>query len=147
MAISMKHFLPLGVAALLVSCAPPGRGLLTANPPKPAAATIAVTQDQTGRVPLVTIPAGTSPADYLSALTGAVRDAAARKPDVAFDVVATVPQTGTPLTQITAAKALTPQAVEVGQAMQGAGVPQANVTLGALVAAGAPGEQIRVYVR
>ncbi|MCB8879075.1 hypothetical protein ACELLULO517_02430 [Acidisoma cellulosilytica] len=144
----MKSFLALGAAALLVvSCAPPGRGLLAAKPPKPNAATIAVTQDQTGLVPLVTIPAGTSAADYLSVLTGAVQDAESRKPDVAFDVVSTVPQTGTPLTQITDAKALTPQAAEVASAVQGAGVPASRVTLGALVAAGAPGEQIRVYVR
>ena len=144
----MKAILSLGAVALLVvSCAPPGRGFLAANPPKPSPVTIAVTEDQTGRVPLVTIPADTSAAEYLSVLTGAVRDAESRKPDVAFDVVATVPQKGTPLTQITAAKALTPQAQEVAQAVQGAGVPSDRVALGALVAAGAPGEQIRVYVR
>ncbi|MCB8873935.1 hypothetical protein [Acidisoma silvae] len=144
----MKSYLALGAAALLVvSCAPPGRGLLAAKPPKPSAATIAVTQDQTGLLPLVTIPAGTSAADYLSALTGAVRDAEAVKPDVAFDIVSTVPQTGTPLTQITAAKALTAQAAEVADTVQGAGVPSSRVTLGALVSADAPAEQIRVYVR
>lgn len=144
----MKSLLALGAAAVvLASCAPPGRNFLAAKPPRPSVATVDLTEAQFGRVPLVTIPAGTSAADYLSALTGAVQDAEARKADVAFDIVSTVPQTGTPLAQITAAKALTPQAVEVGGAVQGAGVPASRVTLGAMVAAGAPGEQIRVYVR
>ena len=144
----VKGFLALGWAGLvLVACAPPGRNVLSPTPQRPSIATVDLAHAESGRVPLVTIPAGTAPADYLSVLAGAVRDAEARKPDVAFDIVSTVPQIGTPLAQITEAKALTPQTAEVGGAVQAAGAPPPRVTLGAMIAAGAPGEQIRVYVR
>jgi len=144
----MKHILGLGLIALgLAGCAVPGRGLLGPSPLPPAATTVDTTKAEFGRVPLVTIAAGSATADYLSALTGAVQAAEARKPDVVFDVVSTVPQTATPLDQITAAKALTPQASAVAQTIMGAGVPASRVTLGALVLPGIGGEQIRVYVR
>jgi hypothetical protein len=144
----MKQTLTLGLIALgLVGCTLPGRGLLGPHPQPPTAATVDVTKAEFGRVPLVTIAAGSTEADYLSALTGAVQAAQARKPDVIFDVVSTVPQTATPLDQITAARALTPQASAVAQTIMGAGVPASRVTLGAMVLAGIVGEQIRVYVR
>jgi hypothetical protein len=120
---------------------------VTPTPHKPSVTTVDLTRAEFGRVPLVTIPAGTAPAEYLSPLTGAVRDAEARKPDVAFDVVSVVPQIGTPLTQITEAKALTPEASEVAQAVAGSGVPAGRITLGAMVVPAIAGQEIRVYVR
>lgn len=145
----VKHSLALGLLAslALTSCAPPGQGLFEPAAKLPAAATVATNEAAFGRVPLVTIAAGSTPADYLSALGGAVRAAEARKPEVAFDVVSVVPQAGTPLSQITAAKALTPQAEEVARSIKSAGVPESRVTLGAQILPGIPGEQIRVYVR
>lgn len=144
----MKQTLALALIALgLAGCTLPGRGLLGPSPLPPSAATLDTSKAEFGRVPLVTIAAASTEADYLSALTGAVQAAEARKPDVIFDVVATVPQTGTPLDQITAAKALTPQASAVARTIMGAGVPAARVTLGAMVLPGIAGGQIRVYVR
>lgn len=144
----MKPGLALGLLALaLAGCAPPGRGLLGPAPQRPAVATVDMTTAAFGRVPLVTITAASGTADYLSALTGAVRAAEAQKPDVVFDVVTAVPQMGTPLAQITAARALTPQATEVAQAIMGAGVPASRVTLGARILPGLPGDELRVYVR
>ena len=69
------------------------------------------------------------------------------KPDVAFDVLSAVPQTGTPWRQITRAKALTPNAAEVATAIMGDGVPTERITLGALVVPGIAGNEVRVYVR
>jgi hypothetical protein len=144
----MKQTLTLGLIALgLAGCTLPGRGLLRPSPLPPSAATLDMTKTEFDRVPLVTIAAGSTAADYLSALTGAVQAAEARKSDVVFDVISTVPQTATPLTQMTAARALTPQASAVAQTIMGTGVPASRVTLGALVLAGIAGEQIRVYVR
>jgi hypothetical protein len=145
----MKSFVVLSAAGLLLAaCAPPGRGLLLGpSPQRPTVTTVDLTEAQFGRVPLVTIAAGTAAADYLSALNGAVQAAEARKADVAFDVVSVVPQKGTPLDQITEAKALTPAATEVGEAVQGDGVPPSRVSLGAMIVPGIEGEEIRVYVR
>ena len=64
-----------------------------------------------------------------------------------FDVVAAVPQQGTPLDQITAAKRLTPQAEEVARAIHKDGVPEGRITLGAAIEAGITSEETRVYVR
>jgi hypothetical protein len=102
---------------------------------------------QSGRVPLVTIAAAAGPEDYVSALAGAVQAAEDRKPDVVFDVLSAVPQKGTPVHQITLAKALTPNAAEVASAIMGDGVPTARITLGAVVVPGIPEAQLRVYVR
>lgn len=133
--------------ALLAACTVPGQGLLGPTPHAPAAATVQVTEAQAGRVPLVTIAASAGPQDYLSALAGAVQAAEARKPGVIFDVVAAVPQSGTPLDQITAAKGVTPSAAEVASAIKGDGVPVERITLGAVVVSGIPVNEVRVYVR
>ncbi|GAB0118317.1 hypothetical protein Acid7E03_23890 [Acidisoma sp. 7E03] len=144
----MKHSWVLGPLVLgLAGCTLPGRGLVGPQPHGPGAVTVATAEAAFARVPLVTIPAGTTPADYLSALSGAVQAAEARKPDVIFDVVAAVPQTGTPLGQITAAKALAPEAETVARSVTGDGVPDSRVTLGAQILPNLPGAQIRVYVR
>ncbi len=132
---------------LLAGCALPGQGLLSPVPQRPTLAQVEGMEAQSGRVPLVTIAASAGPADYLSALSGAVQAAEARKPDVVFDVLSAVPQSGTPLHQIDAAKALTPDAAEVASAILGDGVPADRVTLGAVVVPGIPENEVRVYVR
>jgi hypothetical protein len=139
----------LGTAAsfLLAGCTVPGRGLVGSAPQRPSATTVQVTEAQSARVPLVTIAAAAGPADYESALAGAVRAAEALKPDVIFDVLSTVPQQGTPLHQITQARGLTPDTAEVATALMGDGVPAGRITLGALVVPGLPANEVRVYVR
>jgi hypothetical protein len=134
-------------SSLLAGCTVPGRGLLASAPQHPSDATVQMTAAQTGRVPLVTIAATAGPADYISALAGAVQAAEARKPDVIFDVMSAVPQLGTPLHQITEARGLTPDAAEVATAIMGDGVPVARITLGAVVVPGIGAKEVRVYVR
>ena len=73
--------------------------------------------------------------------------ARALKPDVVFDVLSAVPQQGTPLRQITAARGLTSDAAEVATAIMGDGVPSERITLGAVVLPGISMNEVRVYVR
>jgi hypothetical protein len=135
------------VSCLLAGCGVPGRGLVASAPQRPNVATVRMTEAQSGRVPLVTIGADAGPADYLSALAGAVQAAEARKPDVVFDVLSAVSRTGTPLHQMTEAQEVTPNAAEVATAIMGDGVPTARITLGAVVVPGIAGNEVRVYVR
>jgi len=135
------------VACLLAGCTVPDGRLLAPAPQQPNLATVQLTEAQSGRVPLVTIAAAAGPADYVSALAGAVQAARALKPDVIFDVLSAVPQEGTPLHQITEARGLTPDAAEVATAIMGDGVPPARITLGAVVVPGIPTNEVRVYVR
>ena len=58
-----------------------------------------------------------------------------------------MPQRGTPLHQITEARGVTPDAVEVATAIIGDGVPPERITLGAEVLPGIPANEVRVYVR
>jgi hypothetical protein len=146
----MMRWRLVGVAAgafALAGCTVPGRGLVASAPQRPSASTVQVTEAQSGRVPLVTIAAATLPADYTSALVGAVQAARALKPDVIFDVLSAVPQQGTPLRQIAEARGLTPDAAEVATAIMGDGVPSARITLGAVVLPGISAKEVRVYVR
>jgi hypothetical protein len=144
-----RRSMALGVvlSCLLAGCTVPGRGLVAPAPQRPSVATVQMTEAQTGRVPLVTIAAASGPADYVSALAGAVQAAQALKPDVIFDVLSTVPQRGTPLHQITEARGLTPDAAEVATAILGDGVPPERITLGAVVVPGIAANEVRVYVR
>lgn len=132
---------------LLAGCTLPGGGILGPKPQTPTVATVQGVEAHAGRVPLVTIAASAGPQDYVSALAGAVQAAEARKPDVMFDVFSAVPQRGTPLTQMTAAKGLTPTAAEVANAIMGDGVPPERITLGAVIIPGIPTDEVRVYVR
>jgi hypothetical protein len=145
------RFRLVGLAAAgafaLTGCSVPGRGLVASAPQRPSASTVQVTEAQSGRVPLVTIAAAAEPADYVSALAGAVQAARALKPDVVFDVLSAVPQQGTPLRQIAEARGLTPDAAEVATAIMGDGVPSARITLGAVVLPGISAKEVRVYVR
>jgi hypothetical protein len=136
----------LGLGAL-AGCAIPGRGTLGPAPQAPQAAALAQAHAEYGRVAYVTIPAHTQPMAYRGPLASAIQAAEARKPDVIFDVVAAVPQVGTPLDQITAAKRLGPDAEEVARSIRQDGVPEARITLGAAIQAGIKGEEIRIYVR
>jgi hypothetical protein len=147
----MMRFRAVGAAAaaafVVTGCTVPGRGLVAASPQRPSVATVQITEAQSGRVPLVTIAAAAGPAEYVSALAGAVQAARALKPDVIFDVLSAVPQQGTPLHQIAAARGLTPDAAEVATAIMGDGVPVERITLGAVVLPGIPADEVRVYVR
>ena len=137
----------LSALCLLAGCTLPGRGLVSSAPQHPDVATVQMTGAQNGRVPLVTIAAAAGPADYLSALAGAVHAAQAAKPNVVFDVLSAVPQQGTPLHQINQARGLTPAAAEVATAIMGDGVPPDRIALGAVVVPGIPANEVRVYVR
>ena len=76
-----------------------------------------------------------------------MRAAEAAKPDVVFDVLSAVPQSGTPLHQIAVARGLTPDAAEVARAIAEDGVPARRITLGAAVVPDIPENEVRVYVR
>ena len=132
---------------LLAGCTVPGAGLVASAPQRPDVATVQMTEAQSGRVPLVTIAAAAGPADYVSALAGAVQAARALKPDVVFDVLSAVPKQGTPLHQITEARGLTPDTVEVATSIMSDGVPSERITLGAVVVPDLPANEVRVYVR
>jgi hypothetical protein len=132
---------------LLAGCTVPDSRLVAQAPQSPSIATVQMVEAQSGRVPLVTIAAAAGPADYVSALAGAVEAARAAKPDVVFDVLSAVPQAGTPLHQITEARGVTPDAAEVATAIMGDGVPPGRITLGAVVVPGIGENQVRVYVR
>jgi hypothetical protein len=134
-------------AGLLAGCTVPDARLVASAPRRPDVATVQMTEAQSGRVPLVTIAAAAGPEEYVSALAGAVQAAEARKADVIFDVLSAVPQEGTPLHQITAARGMTPDAAEVATAIMGDGVPPARITLGAVVVPGIAANEVRVYVR
>ena len=135
------------LCCLLSACTVPGRGLLGPAAQRPSLATVQLAEAESGRVPLVTIPASAGPSDYVSALAGAVQAAEARKPDVIFDVLSAVPQTGTPLGQITEARGLTPDAAEVATSIMGDGVPAERITLGAVVVPGLGADEVRIYIR
>jgi hypothetical protein len=115
-------------ACLLAGCTVPDSRLVAQAPQSPSIATVQMVEAQSGRVPLVTIAAAAGPADYVSALAGAV-------------------EAGTPLHQITEARGVTPDAAEVATAIMGDGVPPGRITLGAVVVPGIGENQVRVYVR
>jgi len=143
----MKPLLLAALPLLLAGCTIPGQGFVGPRPQRPTQANAQAIAAQADRVPLVTIAASTPPDAYISALADAVRAAQDRKPDVVFDVLSAVPQTGTTTKQMVAAKALTPDATEVAQAIMGDGVSADRVTLGAVIVPGIPENEVRVYVR
>jgi hypothetical protein len=143
----MRRLLLAALPLLVAGCTIPGQGLVGPTPQRPSQATAQDIAAQADRVPLVTIGATAGPDEYQSALAQAVRQAQALKPDVMFDVLSAVPRKGTPTKQTLAAKALTPDATEVAQAIMGDGVPVERITLGAVIVPGIPGDEVRVYVR
>ena len=97
--------------------------------------------------PLVTIDFGRPNPDYTTALQQAVDQARSRKPDVQFDVVTVVPNTGTPENQVAAATALTADAREVARRIEANGVDDDHIHLLARAQIGVPTRRIEIYVR
>ena len=83
------------------------------------------------------------PGDHDAAIRQAVAAARARKPDVTFDVVASVPLEPVPTIEEAAAA----DAARIARAIVAAGVPQSRVRLTARPEAGAEPRDIRVFVR
>lgn len=83
------------------------------------------------------------PGDHNAAIRQAVASARARKPDVVFDVMASVPLESVPTVEEAAAA----DAATIARAIVAAGVPQSRVRLTARPEAGAEPRDIRVYVR
>jgi hypothetical protein len=131
----------------LAACQVPGRNITDPAPQTPSVVTLDDTEAQTGRVPLVTIETPVSAAGYVSPLAGAVRAAQSRKPDVTFDVLAAVPDQGTPDRQTDAAKALTPDLIAIAESIAADGISPDRIRLGAMVAPAKTLSAIRVYVR
>jgi hypothetical protein len=116
--------------------------------PKPAAATPAVSTPLDPRVPLVTIRYDVPDPHYRDLLAYALKQAAARRPDSDFDVVASVPATGPVADQITAAShAAATQAADVAHTMVSLGVAATRIHLGARPVAGQTATEVRVYIR
>lgn len=95
--------------------------------------------------PLVTVDYARPNPEYAAALHQAVAEAVARKPDVEFDVVTVVPNTGTPAQQVAAATGLTPNARDVARAINNDGVDDDRIHLLAQ-AQGVTSRQIQVFV-
>jgi hypothetical protein len=114
-------------------------------PPKPAEAPPASPVDK--RVPLLTVGFATPDPDYKQLLEYAVKQAEARRQDVAFDVVSVVPATGDTVAQGLAASHGAENAATVMQSMIGLGVADTRIHLGARTEAGLSESQVRVYVR
>jgi hypothetical protein len=131
----------------LAACAIPGREVASPTPRPPSLVTVLETEGQSGRVPLVTIETPVSAADYDAPLAQAVQAAEARKPDVAFDVLAAVPPAGTPTHQADAADGITPDATAVAEAIAKDGVSTSRIRLGAVVTVNDVPAAVRVYVR
>ncbi|WP_158802279.1 MULTISPECIES: hypothetical protein [unclassified Acidisoma] len=131
----------------LAACAIPGREVASPTSYPPSLVTVEQTEGQSGRVPLVTIETPVSAADYKGPLAQAVQAAEARKPDVAFDVLAAVPPNGTPTHQADAADGITPDATAVAEAIARDGVSTDRIRLGAVVTVSNVPPAVRVYVR
>ena len=96
--------------------------------------------------PLVTVDYGQPDPQYAAALHQAVTDALAVKPDVAFDVVTAVPNTGTPAEQVAAATGLTASAREIARAINRDGVDDERIHLEARAQPGLSSRQVQVFV-
>ncbi len=96
--------------------------------------------------PLVTVDYARPDPDYAAALHQAVALAVARKPNVEFDVVTVVPNTGTPTQQVAAATGLTANAREIARAINGDGVDDDRIHLQARAQAGITSRQVQVFI-
>jgi hypothetical protein len=141
----------LAVASILGAFLASGCKLIDQNTFAPAPASGPVLTPPATRVetraPLLRVgPQATRAAD--EAVIGfAVRQAVARDPAVQFDVVATVPATGSFADQGKEAETLRPTAVQVMRSITAAGVDPARVHLGAQSSPEHSGAVILVYVR
>ncbi len=95
--------------------------------------------------PLVTVDYARPDPEYGEILRQAVAQALAKKPDVEFDVITVVPNTGTPAQQVAAATGLTPNAREIARAINAAGVDDDRIHLLAQ-SQGVSSRQVQVFV-
>ncbi len=99
------------------------------------------------RTPLLSIDAGTPVSAYGGVLRYAVGQAIARDPNVRFDVLMVVPDTGDAAAQTSAVTKVQDQAVALMREIGGDGVATDRVDLRAGVDPHISQSQIRVYVR
>lgn len=115
--------------------------------PAPEAPSAAPARSIETRAPLLTVAPGTKLGSYETLLRAAVRDAQARDPSVAFDVISVVPGTGSFAEQVKAADADRAAAADVARALARAGVPDDRINLGARPDPGVRSPDVRVYLR
>ena len=113
----------------------PTAGAAPVVPPRPVVAAV-----PEGPPPLLTLR---MPGNHAAAIRGAVQAAQRRKPDVVFDVLATVP----PSVVDSIEQAATADAATVAQAIVAEGVPTSRVRLLARPEAGGEPRDIRIFVR
>lgn len=99
------------------------------------------------RRPLMTIDLGTKLPEYRTILRYGVHEAQLRRPDVQFDVVSVVPDTGTPEHQVQTAASAQGFAASVMRDIMAEGVPAERIRLSARTSPKIGQSQIRVYVR
>jgi hypothetical protein len=99
------------------------------------------------RTPLLSIDAGTPLPAYGDVLRYAVGLAMRRNPNVRFDVLVAVPDTGDAAAQAAAVTSVQGQAVALMQQIGADGVPASDIDLRAGVDPHVTQSQIRVYVR
>jgi hypothetical protein len=116
-------------------------------PAKPAEAPAPPVSPVDTRTPLLTVGFATPDPDYKQLLEYAVKQAEARRPNVAFDVVSVVSATGDTMAQGLAASRGAENAATVMQTMIGLGVADTRIHLGARTEAGLSESQVRVYIR
>jgi hypothetical protein len=96
--------------------------------------------------PLLTLQLTNPDFDWRTPLDDAVRAALARKPDVAFDVVAPIP-TNAPLDKQDAyMRTGRADMLMIAQALEADGIPPARITLALRGDPGTPPREIRLYV-
>jgi hypothetical protein len=140
-----SRLLPAVLLALLAGCTLIDRRTFAPAPAAPSAADLAHARLPT--LPLVTIRFGATEPDYGPALTTAVQDAVARKPDATFEVMTPIPSDAPPAVQAAAARQGTEDMRGVANAIAAAGVAQDHVHLGFRGDAGTPPRQVEVFVR
>lgn len=109
-----------------------------AAPPPPGGGAALVGQVR----PLLVIRFAEPPADFRPALLGAVRRTLELRPRTGFDVVAVSRSLDQP-----GGGSLAVRAAEVVDALSAMGLPPDRLSLTAASAAGAPGDEVHVYVR
>lgn len=97
--------------------------------------------------PLVTIRFGNADTGWQEALIAASREARARKPDVAFDVITPIPVKASLDIQDEAQKSGAKDAAAVAAVLQGDGVSADQIRIGSRGDPGQPPREIEVYVR
>jgi hypothetical protein len=145
-----RLFVALIAGGALSGCALIDQTTFAPSPePKAAsAATPVVSAPVDPRAPLVTIRYDVPNPQYRDLLAYALKQAAARRPDSDFDVVASVPATGPVADQITAAsRAAATQAADVAHTMVSLGIAATRIHLGARPVPGQTATEVRVYVR